>query len=36
MENIFKDIDNELNKFNKMKKDIEDLLIKIKSIKKIN
>ena len=33
MENIFKDIDNKLNKFNKMKKDIEDLLIKMKSIK---
>ena len=27
MEKIFKDIDNKLNKFNKMKKDIEDLLI---------
>ena len=33
MENIFKDIDNKLNKFNKMKNDIEDLLINMKSIK---
>ena len=33
IENIFKEIDNNLNKFNKMKKDIEELLIKMKSIK---
>ena len=33
MENIFKEIDNKLNIFNKMKKDIKDLLIKMKSIK---
>ena len=33
MENIFKDIDNKLNSFIKIKKEIEDLLIKMKLIK---
>jgi serine/threonine protein kinase len=33
IENIFKEIDNKLNIFNKNKKDVEDLLITIKSIK---
>ena len=33
IENIFKEINSKANKFNKMKKDIKELLIKIKSIK---
>jgi hypothetical protein len=36
MEKIFKSINNKIKNFIQMKKDIEDLLIKIKSIKKIN